>query len=165
MADLSALERWLVNSPVRAWLQRGEIRTFLRWADVGGATVLDMGCGPGVSTALLQAWARPIRVHAFDFDPAMVSRARRRLRGNSGTASASLTVADASRMPYRSGTFDAVFEAGVAHHVSGWPLAIREVARVLRPGGRFCFAEPSRGRLRTGLYRMLPHAVDSMFDA
>jgi hypothetical protein len=36
---------------------------------------------------------------------------------------------------------------------------------VLKGGGRFWFAEPSRGRLSRGLYRMLPHAVESMFDA
>ncbi len=51
------------------------------------------------------------------------------------------------------------------HHIQGWRPALKEVGRVLKPGGGFCFAEPSRGRLRRGLYRMLPHAVESMFDA
>ncbi len=166
MADMSVLERWLVTSPVRAWLQRSEIATFLRWAELDDdASVLDLGCGPGVSTTLIQSKGAPQRLHAFDFDPTMVRRANRRLRARRGEGSAHLLIADASRIPYRSHAFDAVFAAGVFHHVPDWRTAVCETARVLRPGGRLCFAEPSRGRLRWGLYRMLPHAVESMFDA
>lgn len=166
MAEMSVLERWLVNSPARAWLQRGEVQTLLRWAAIpDDATILDMGCGPGVSTALIRTKARPRRIAAFDFDPAMVARARRRLGVYENVTPVSLAIADAARMPYRSDAFDAVFEAGVVHHVPDWRSALREVGRVLRPGGRFCFAEPSRGRLRRGLYRMLRHAPESMFDA
>jgi ubiquinone/menaquinone biosynthesis C-methylase UbiE len=141
------------------------MRTFLRWAEIaGGAAVLDMGCGPGVSTALIGTRSGPLRLYAFDFDPAMVARARRRLGRREDISQAHLAVADASRLPYRSDAFDAVFETGVVHHVPDWRSALREAGRVLRPGGRFCFAEPSRGRLRRGLYRMLPHAPESMFD-
>ncbi len=165
MAEMSAVERWLVNSPVRARLQRAEIRAFLRWSGIGpDAAVLDMGCGPGVSSALIRSMARPRRLDAFDFDPAMAARTSRRLRRDSGTPASAL-VADASRMPFRAGVFDAVFETGVLHHVPDWRRSLREVRRVLRPEGRFCFAEPSRGRLQQGLCRVLPHAPESMFDA
>ncbi|HXF50960.1 MAG TPA: class I SAM-dependent methyltransferase [Dehalococcoidia bacterium] len=166
MAEMSAVERWLVNSPVRAWLQRAEIRAFLRWSGIGpDAAVLDMGCGSGVSTALIRSMARPRRLDAFDFDPKMAARASRRLRRRDSGTPVSVLVADASRMPFRAGAFDAVFETGVLHHVPDWRRSLREVRRVLRPGGRFCFAEPSRGRLQRGLYRALPHATESMFDA
>ncbi len=160
MAQMSALERWLVTSPFRAWLQRGEISSFIRWASLDSASsVLDMGCARGVSTGLILKRVQPLYLAAFDFDAGMVEHARRRL-----DHAVDLRVADATKMPYEDGRFDAVFESGVVHHVSDWQAALREVARVLKPGGRFCFAEPSRGRLRGGLYRVLPHAVESMFD-
>jgi ubiquinone/menaquinone biosynthesis C-methylase UbiE len=95
----------------------------------------------------------------------MVDSARRRLARHLRDDSLDLRVADATKMPYEDGLFDAVFESGVVHHVPNWQAALRETSRVLKPGGRFCFAEPSRGRLRRGLYRVLPHAVESMFDA
>ncbi len=165
MARMSTFERWLVNSPFRAWLQRREVRAFLRWAALSPeACVLDMGCGPGLSTALILDTLRPQRLAAFDFDPSMVESARRRLARRHHEQRLHLAVADATRMPYGDGLFDAVFESGVVHHIPDWRAALREVGRVLKPGDRFCFAEPSRGRLSRGLYRILPHAVESMFD-
>jgi ubiquinone/menaquinone biosynthesis C-methylase UbiE len=165
MARMSTFERWLVKSPFRVWLQRREIRAFARWAALPpGASVLDMGCGTGVSTALILETLRPQRLAAFDFDPSMVALARRRLARHLHEHDLDLTVADATHMPYADGLFDAVFESGVVHHIPDWQAALREVGRVLKPGGRFCFAEPSRGRLRRGMYRILPHAVESMFD-
>ena len=165
MARMSTFERWLVRSPLRVWLQRREVRAFARWAALSPeASVLDMGCGTGVSTALILDTLRPQRLAAFDFDPSMVELARRRLARRLHEHDLDLTVADAIRTPYGDGLFDAVFESGVVHHIPDWRAALREVGRVLKPGGRFCFAEPSRGRLSRGLYRILPHAVESMFD-
>jgi ubiquinone/menaquinone biosynthesis C-methylase UbiE len=166
MARMHTLERWLVKSPFRAWLQRGEIRAFLRWAALSpDACIIDMGCGTGVSTALILNALRPRCLAAFDFDSSMVQIARRRLSRRHREQRPHLAVADATRMPYGDGLFDAVFESGVLHHIPHWRSALREVGRVLSPGGRFCFAEPSRDRLLRGMYRILPHPFDSTFNA
>lgn len=163
---MSPVERWLVTSPFRGWLQRGEIAAFVRWGQLDSSScVLDMGCGPGFSTSLIREKLDLQYLAAFDFDPAMVDRTRRHLARRRLDEGVDLRVADATQMPYEDGLFDAVFESGVVHHIPDWKAALREVSRVLKPGGRFCFAEPSRGRLRRGLYRILPHAVESMFDA
>jgi SAM-dependent methyltransferase len=58
-----------------------------------------------------------------------------------------------------------VFEVGVIHHVPQWRAALREIGRVLRPGGAFFFVEVSRGRLTKGLYFFVPHDKESMFSA
>jgi ubiquinone/menaquinone biosynthesis C-methylase UbiE len=166
MAQMSLLERWLVNSPFRAWLQLGEVDAFLRWSRLSsGAHILDMGCARGVSTAIILDKLRPQRLAAFDLDPSMIEAARRRLKRAVSDGTLDLRLADATHMPYEDGAFDAVFESGLLHHVPDWRAALREVGRVLKPGGCFCFAEPSRDRLQRGLYRLLPHAPESMFDA
>jgi SAM-dependent methyltransferase len=54
-------------------------------------------------------------------------------------------VADAERIPYPDGSFDLVVGHAVLHHIPDVPAALREVLRVLKPGGRFVFAgEPTR---------------------
>jgi ubiquinone/menaquinone biosynthesis C-methylase UbiE len=54
-------------------------------------------------------------------------------------------VADAERIPYEDETFDLVVGHAVLHHIPDVPAALREVMRVLKPGGRFVFAgEPTR---------------------
>ena len=54
-------------------------------------------------------------------------------------------VADAETMPYADATFDLVVGHAVLHHIPDVELALREVLRVLKPGGRFVFAgEPTR---------------------
>ena len=53
-------------------------------------------------------------------------------------------VADAESMPYDDATFDLVVGHAVLHHIPDVELALREVLRVLKPGGRFVFAgEPT----------------------
>ena len=53
-------------------------------------------------------------------------------------------VADAERIPYDDDTFDLVVGHAVLHHIPDVELALREVLRVLKPGGRFVFAgEPT----------------------
>jgi ubiquinone/menaquinone biosynthesis C-methylase UbiE len=52
-----------------------------------------------------------------------------------------LYVGDALTLPYRDGVLDAVFGFGVLHHVPDWRGSVREIARVLKPGGIYCLEE------------------------
>ena len=52
-----------------------------------------------------------------------------------------LLTGDAQNLPYRDESFDAVFNYGIIHHLEDWQQGIREVARVLKPGGGFYFEE------------------------
>lgn len=159
---MSRLETLAVNSPFRRVFAGAEGRRFQRMTGLAvGARLLEMGCGAGLTTRALVDVFRPSHLAAFDFDPRQVERARRRLTRLPEVA---LRQADATSLPYAGGEFDAVVAVGVLHHVPAWRETLWEVARVLRVGGFYCFAEPSKGRLTRGIYRVFPHPCEAMFE-
>jgi ubiquinone/menaquinone biosynthesis C-methylase UbiE len=130
-----------------------------------GGRALEIGCGCGVGTDLILQRFGAYEVHAFDLDPDMVARARRRLSGHP-TKRLNLYVADAASVPEPDASFDAVFDFGIVHHVPDWRAAIGEVRRVLRPGGRFYFEEVTRQALQRWSYRtFLDHPEHDRFSA
>lgn len=162
---MSLQEKLVVNTPFRDWFMRGEIAVFRRLANVpAGAAVLDMGCGRGTSIRLILEAFRPARLAAFDIDAAMIEQARSRLAPLLGD-SVEVRVADATSLPFADRDFDAAFEMGMLHHIPDWQAALREIARVLKPGAVFCFAEPSYGRIHRGLYCMMGHPKNAGFTA
>ena len=163
MAEMRLLERLLVNNPLYAWVQRREVANLHRLAPLpAGSSVLDLGCGRGVETALIAETFRPGRLVAFDLDRQQVLETRRRLSTN-GTADAAVLIADASRLPFTNGRFDAVVEIAVMHHVPDWRGALREVARVLKPGGSFHFVDISKRRYGIGM-KLVGHDMQALFS-
>lgn len=72
----------------------------------------------------------------------------RRLIENAGQSVPSVLIADATRLPLADKTFSAAIAAHVLHLIPGWTDAIREVTRVLKPGGVLIVSRGSRTRLR-----------------
>ena len=107
-------------------------------APTGTERVLDIGTGAG-HTALALA-PRVASVVLTDPVPAMLATARR-LADESGVRNAEFVEAVAERLPFRDASFDIVTTRLAAHHFDDVPLAFREVARVLRPGGVFIFID------------------------
>ncbi len=101
-------------------------------------TVLDVGCGDG-TLALLSARNGATRVTGCDPDPRMVARARdRAIHGNTRI---DLAVARSQALPFPDSSFDLVFCITVLAFVPDADNAIREMARVLRPGGRLVIGD------------------------
>lgn len=96
-------------------------------------TVLDLGTGTG---GLLPALGRHVdRVVAVDMSRGMLDQARQRLEV-AGSANVDLLRADAGLLPFPPATVDGVVANMILHHLSEPGVVLREVARVLRPGGR-----------------------------
>lgn len=130
-----------VNSPFRTLTQLQEIAYFKRACSLAaGCRVLEIGCGRGAGVQLVRRAFAPGRIDAIDVDPAMIALAQRRKR-KSRMDEVELRVADAQRLPYPDRCMDAVFNFGITHHLEDWRSGVREIARVLKPGGAFCFEE------------------------
>src|SRR5206468_676712 len=95
--------------------------------------ILDAGCGNGrYSVHLLRHADDDARLTAFDLSQKMLVRARKRL----GSDRVTFAAADVTRLPYPAGEFDAAVCGWVLEHLSGPRPGLRELARVLQPGGR-----------------------------
>jgi ubiquinone/menaquinone biosynthesis C-methylase UbiE len=157
-------ERIWVNSPVRRYVQKREARFFKRLRGLPvGSRCLEIGCGNGSGAMIIWNAFAPARIDALDIDPAMLALARGRQTAR-GVAELQLMAGDAQQLPYRDESFDAVFNYGIVHHLEDWQRGIREVARVLKPGGIFFFEEIYPPLYANFLFRhLLDHPRDNRF--
>lgn len=108
------------------------IPSFANARETGGRRVLEIGVGLGADHQLFaEAGAH---LSGVDLTARSVHHVRRRFAAV-GLRSA-LGVADAEHLPFSDGTFDLVYSWGVLHHTPDTESAVREVRRVLRPGGK-----------------------------
>jgi ubiquinone/menaquinone biosynthesis C-methylase UbiE len=136
------LERLIVNSPIRLMIQE---KIILRWIKSKmdlppGGRFLEIGCGRGAGACMLLREFRPAAVHAMDLDESMINAARRYVT-EVQRQHIHLYVGDTLYLPYRAGAVDAVFGFGVLHHLPDWRAGVREIARVLKPGGIYFLEE------------------------
>ena len=101
-----------------------------------GMSLLDCGCGPGTITIGLADWVAPGKVTGVDLDPKRVQQATATAE-SAGVANVAFQVGDVYRLPFPDASFDAAFMTNVLMHLSDRQLAVREVMRVLKPGGVF----------------------------
>ena len=101
-----------------------------------GHCVLDLGCGPGTDTlALAERVGSDGMVVGIDRDPAMVREAERRAVEARLETRIVQHLADAVRLPLRSGSFDASRSERLFQHLSDPAAALAELLRVTRRGG------------------------------
>jgi len=162
---LNRVEFALMNNAVRAAVQRRvEARRFLEMGGaMRGGKALEIGCGRGVGVEIILDLFGAERVDAFDLDYRMIDRARRRLRRRGEQVR--LWTGSATSIAADDGSYDAVFDFGIIHHVPSWRSALAEVRRVLRAGGRFYAEEVFRKLItRRSVQRLLKHPERDRFD-
>ena len=143
MVTSSDVERW---SPVKAWLYSlfyrspKSNRAVIELLDLNGEErFLDVGCGPGA--ALEYAAATGAAVAGIDPSPSMVSRAAKRV------PAADVRVGSAEAIPYPDDSFSVVINIASFHHWADREAGLREIRRVLAPGGKLQIVE---GVIREG---------------
>lgn len=107
------------------------------------ATVLEIGCGPGMAVAQIAAAATNGLVIGLDASSEMLSQAARRNRSAIKSGRVKLALGNFEGLPFDSGSIDAVLAVNVAYFFSAG-AELREVHRVLRPGGRLAIYATDR---------------------
>ncbi|HXG70782.1 MAG TPA: class I SAM-dependent methyltransferase [Gemmatimonadaceae bacterium] len=130
-ASLARMREWLIERygdvPAASWLSQHGSRPLL----------IDAGCGAGMSgLELLGPLVPRVRYLAVDVSEAVdVARERFAERG----LDAGFLQADVSSLPLPPESVDLVFSEGVLHHTNSTEGALKSLARLLKPGGRFLF--------------------------
>lgn len=146
----------LINDVMSAGLHRKWKRDTVRLAlegKTGRIRVLDLCCGTGDLAFLAEAASSGAAVTGADFTFPMLRIARKRRMAANGRSR--FAQADALRLPFRSGAFDALTIGYGLRNVADLERALAEMRRVLAPGGRAVvldFGKPSN-RLAALLYR------------
>jgi SAM-dependent methyltransferase len=142
--DGDALGYWRAysGSDARGEIFRGRRRLALALCREPLGRVLDVGSGPGVFTeALLE---RRAECWLVDLSLGMLSTGYARLAANGKACRVRCEVADVEVLPFRSGVFDTVLCVGVLQYLAAPPTALKELARVTRPGGQVIVSFPNR---------------------
>ena len=160
---LNWAERWAVNNPLRVLQQRVEIRWLKGEMPLKpGAIALEIGCGRGAGAGIVLKQFPLARLIAMDLDIGMVRKAKARL--SEQRQRVSLLAGDVTFIPIKTGSLDAVFGFGVLHHVVDWRSVLREIARVLKPGGIYFFEELYPGLYQNRITRyILLHPFEDRF--
>lgn len=108
-----------------------------------GQHVLEVGCGSGVFLPLLADAVKPEgRVTGIDHSPSFVAEARERIHDLGLLDSVTVETADAYTLPFSDDAFDAAHCERVLMHLDDPAEALREMRRVVSPGGWIVAAEP-----------------------
>ncbi len=106
-----------------------------------GETVLDLGCGAGLDLCLYAQMVGPTgKLFGLDLSPLMLEKARSNL-ASLGVANVEWLLAPADDIPLPDDSVDLVTANGIYNLSPDKDAVMREVARVLKPGGRTVFAE------------------------
>ena len=107
----------------------------------GKRTVLDCGCGPGTITLDIARRVAPAEVVGVDFGQSQIERASE-AAVQAGLSNAKFKVADCYALPFADSTFDRVFSHALIEHLGEPVRALRDMYRVLKPGGIIGLCSP-----------------------
>ncbi len=163
---LNRFEKLMMNNPVRGFIHRQiEARTLLA---MGGSMpteghALEIGCGRGVGVQIILNLFQAAKVDAFDLDPHMVELAQNRLAKHGDMIR--VFIGDASNIDAPDNSYDAVFDFGIIHHIPVWQDSLKEIYRVLKPGGRFYSEEVYDKFIFNPIWkRLLKHPTKNRFN-
>jgi ubiquinone/menaquinone biosynthesis C-methylase UbiE len=122
-----------------------EIERLLEGSDIGGCSVLDVGCGLGAIDELLVREYGAASVVGIDVDPLLLADMQARIERAQMTDRIRGVQVVAGPLPFADNSFDVVFSKDSLVQIPDKPAIFAEVLRVLRPGGRFIASDWLRG--------------------
>ncbi len=129
------------GNEARRHISTHRVQAVIESLKMDGGNALDVGCGSGFSSVLLSRKASS--VVAVDLGAHMVRIAGHIAKLN--RAAVAGVIADASKpMPFPDAHFDGLISIEMIEHIVDWRASIREMVRVLKPGGRLVISTPGR---------------------
>jgi len=136
--DEATLLRLTRNEADMAFKKR--VRTIFDWIQpTDDKTVLDCGCGRGFYLNMIRA-VSACRLYGLELEAEIIQKARANLAGLPGIT---LTQASIYRQPYADNSFDGVILSEVLEHIDDEIGGLREILRVLKPGGVLAITVPN----------------------
>jgi ubiquinone/menaquinone biosynthesis C-methylase UbiE len=130
-------QRFWVEAP-HPLITRQRLRSVLE--PRSGERLLEVGPGTGYYTLAMAEWIAPGKLDILDVQQEMLDHTMRRANER-GLANVIPAQGDARRLAYPDTSFDAVYLVTVLGEVPDQDAALREIARVLKPGGRLVVGE------------------------
>ncbi len=137
-----ALPLTIADEPNRACIQL--YHHVATQVELRGKNILEVSCGHGGGASYLARTLQPARYTGLDLNSTGIRFCRKRHRVDG----LDFIQGDAENLPFADNTFDAVINVEASHCYPSFPRFLAEVARVLRPGGHFLYAD---FRFREGL--------------
>lgn len=133
-----------------------ENRFILRqMGDIQGKKLLDLGCGAGENSVYFAK--KGAHCVATDYSPGMVEVALQ-LAERYGVEIEGCT-ANAMALEFPDNSFDLVYASNLLHHIPDPKMALKEMHRVLKPGGKACFWDPLKHNPVINVYRRMATEV------
>ncbi|MBI3573806.1 class I SAM-dependent methyltransferase [Candidatus Kaiserbacteria bacterium] len=133
MAKMNSFEKFFVNHRLQYYLHKwfGFGKFLKKLPSMSYQRILEIGAGVGFTSELIADKYPTAQIIATDFDEESVSVAK----GTHHLKNVTFRQEDAAMLSFPSAYFDAAFSVLTLHHISNYPSAVGELARVLKPGG------------------------------
>lgn len=137
-------ETWGEDFGQNGWITAGEQDQFIEWLSLGpGRRLLDIACGSGGPTLRI-AERTQAAVIGVDIHADAIKAGRQQVSARGFAATASFEVIDArGELPFADRSFDAIMCIDAINHLADRPRVMVDWARVLKPGGRLLFTDPT----------------------
>jgi ubiquinone/menaquinone biosynthesis C-methylase UbiE len=123
--------------------------------NIQGKLLLDLGCGAGENSVYFAN--KGARCVATDYSPGMVEVALKLAAANGVKVEG--RTANAMALDFPDNTFDLVYASNLLHHIPDPKIALKEMHRVLKPGGKACFWDPLKHNPVINVYRRMATEV------
>jgi ubiquinone/menaquinone biosynthesis C-methylase UbiE len=133
---MTKLEKRFVNSKRHSRNNIELVESLIQLINMAGIErVLEVGCGFGTVAAHLTE-RHSLHVAGSDVDPDQIQLAK---TVNQTSPCLQFLTADATKLPFEEQSFDMVLSFKVMHHIPGWESVLKEISRVVKPGGYYLF--------------------------
>ena len=123
--------------------------------------ILEIGCGNGIGTRLIQEYFKPSEFIATEFDPELVEISQVKNKDTRIVVEAG----DATSLRFQDNEFDAVIGLSVIHHIPNWKDCLDELHRLIKPNGLLIIKELSIETFETPFGKIARRFVEHPYDS